>query len=337
MHTTSNRDSVLEAEMQLTKTHTLGAGTLVCALGIGYLMQFGFGLPGGNPATAEHEFKVTGIMPTSAASAPEMPNEGTTVPELPQAKVVLANVDVIPLETPSLPRDQVDGGIECDVTLTAEPGAGAMVALKLAAPCQGSERVTFHHSGLMFTEVTQPDGTLSLDVPALSQDAMFIAAFDNGEGAVAQTNVSSLPFYDRVAVQWKGDGGLQLHAREFAADYFTEGHIWRAAAGDIKRTAQGKGGFLTVLGNDSSPEALRAEIYSYPAGTTQNSGDIAMTVEAEVTAENCTRDVEAQSLELHEGGALRVRDLTLSMPDCDAVGDFLVLKNLVEDLTIAAN
>ena len=33
---------------------------------------------------------------------------------------------------------------------------------------------------------------------------------------------------------------------------------------------------------------------------------------------------------------LRVRDLSLSIPACDGVGDFLVLKNLVEDLKIAA-
>ncbi len=29
-----------------------------------------------------------------------------------------------------------------------------MVALALSAPCHGGERVTIHHNGLMFTEVT---------------------------------------------------------------------------------------------------------------------------------------------------------------------------------------
>ena len=189
----------------------------------------------------------------------------------------------------------------------------------------------------MFTEVTQPDGTLELVVPALSEKAMFIASFDNGDGVVTQVDVTSLPFYDRVVVQWKGNSGLQLHAREFDAAYFTEGHVWAASAGDITRTAQGLGGFLSSLGHDDSPEALKAEIYSYPAGTAQKNGQIAMTVEAEVTQVNCNKDVEAQTLELHEGSELRVRDLTLSMPECDTVGDFLVLKNLVEDLTIASN
>ncbi len=32
---------------------------------------------------------------------------------------------------------------------------------------------------------------------------------------------------------------------------------------------------------------------------------------------------------------METRDLILSVPDCDAVGDFLVLNNLVDDLKIA--
>ena len=29
-------------------------------------------------------------------------------------------------------------------------------------------------------------------------------------------------------------------------------------------------------------------------------------------------------------------DLTMTLPDCDAIGEFLVLKNMFEDLTLAA-
>jgi len=31
------------------------------------------------------------------------------------------------------------------------------------------------------------------------------------------------------------------------------------------------------------------------------------------------------------------KELTVDIPGCNAVGDFLMLKNIVEDLTIAAN
>lgn len=322
--------------MQRNKTYLLGVGTLFSALAIGYVMQFGFGLPrSATPAVAQ-DVTVTGITPTSSV-VPSMPADIALTSDLPQETIELAKLDTAAPDVGPLPQDDAGAGFACDVTLTASPAAGAMVSLVLNAPCQRDERVTFHHHGLMFTEVTGTDGTLSIDVPAMAETAMFIASFDNGEGAVAQANVTSVPFYDRIAVQWKGDSGLQLHAREFSAAYFADGHVWSASSGDIKRTAEGKGGFLTSLGHDNSPGALRAEVYSYPAGITQMSGQIAMTVEAEITAANCDKDVEAQTLELHEGGPLRVRDLSLSMPECDTVGDFLVLKNLVKDLTIAAN
>ena len=35
-------------------------------------------------------------------------------------------------------------------------------------------------------------------------------------------------------------------------------------------------------------------------------------------------------------GDVYITELTLAMPDCEAVGDILVLKNLLTDLTIAA-
>ena len=101
-------------------------------------------------------------------------------------------------------------------------------------------------------------------------------------------------------------------------------------------TARGESGFLTPLGDATTPDALRAEIYTFPSGSATRSGDVVLSVEAEITSGNCDQQVEAQTLEIRKDDQLRTRNLTLHMPGCDATGDFLVLKNLVEDLTIAA-
>jgi hypothetical protein len=79
-----------------------------------------------------------------------------------------------------------------------------------------------------------------------------------------------------------------------------------------------------------------AEVYSFPRAASSRNGQVTLSVETEVTAENCGRDVSAQSLELRNGDTLRTRDMVLSVPNCSAIGDFLVLNNLVEDLKIAA-
>ena len=130
---------------------------------------------------------------------------------------------------------------------------------------------------------------------------------------------------------------LGLHALEFGAGYRDEGHVWSERTGDVERAAQGDGGFLTRLGNSLVPGALVAEVYSFPTGGAKREGSVALSVEAEVTAGNCGTTVEAQMLDRRGSGRLGVNDLSLDMPACDsAVGDFLVLNNLVEDLKIAA-
>jgi hypothetical protein len=317
--------------------YSLAGATLCCALGIGYVMQYG--LPG---QAATGGVLVDDIMQTSSAAfMPKLPTDLDTM-GLPGGSVALAALeeDALPAALPPLLGDELttapQGGLDCTITMTAVPVAGAMVDLGLTAPCNVSERVTIHHHGMMFTEIVQPDGTLGLTVPALNENAVFIAAFPSGEGASAVALVNALSFYDRVVVQWKGEAGLQLHAREYGAAYFTPGHVWSAAAGDLGDTARGESGFLARLGREGAPDALLAEVYSFPAGTARRSGQVALSVEAEITGANCDTVVEAQTLELHDAGDLRVRDLQLSMPSCEAKGDFLVLKNLVEDLTIAS-
>jgi hypothetical protein len=59
-------------------------------------------------------------------------------------------------------------------------------------------------------------------------------------------------------------------------------------------------------------------------------------VEAAVTGATCGRDLTGKTL-MSERGSAFAADLTLAMPDCGGIGDFLVLKNLATDMKIAAN
>ncbi|WP_420014177.1 hypothetical protein [Tateyamaria sp.] len=214
---------------------------------------------------------------------------------------------------------------------------GAMVNLMLSAPCAANERLTIHHNGLMFTEATGADGMLDVVVPALTEQAVFIMAFSNGDGAVAQTVIDDLYGYDRVALQWRGQAGFQLHAREFGADYGATGHIWAGVEPDVAGMIGGQHGFLMQLGNRDVAQPLVAEVYTFPTSKTAQDGTIDLSVEAEVTTQNCGLEVEAQSIEMTENGNLKTQDLTLAVPGCDAVGSFLVLNNLVSDLKVASN
>lgn len=306
----------------LGKVVTVG-GTIACALGIGYFMQRDPVLPPAAKATA----------PAAKARAVAAPQADDTE-TLELRDIILTSAQ--PEErgqgsgmTQSAPSDPATPRLGCDVTVNAQPAPKAAVALSVDAPCFANQRLTVHHSGLMFTDSTDADGRLRVTVPALSEHSVFIVAFANGAADVASTQVRDLGDYDRVAVQWSGDSGFQIHAREFGADYGQAGHVWSGGM-------NGGEGYIVRLGDGAMQSPHAAEIYSYLRKDADRRGTIALTVEAEVTAANCGRDVSAQSLELSADTGLRTRDLVLAMPDCGAIGDFLVLNNLVDDLKIAA-
>ncbi|WP_371224758.1 hypothetical protein [Roseovarius sp. 2305UL8-3] len=344
--------------MQKKRLITAG-GTLMCALGIGYFMQSGqapsapqtavvtAGVTGGSaqPAPeamtkdiqkpADQSVDLGDVTLTSAAPAT---SDVPVVPELPTQPVVQAALDDTPAEQTDTPEAEAEAepDLACEYALTSKSEAAAMVRLTLSAPCMANERFTLHHNGMMISEVTDADGASELVVPALSENATFIVAFPNGEGAVANAQVTSLAYYDRAVLQWRGNGGMQIHALEFGADYGAEGHVSAKVARDQSVAALGQGGFITRHGASDLDEALVAEVYTFPTGVMKRDGDVALRVEAEVTAANCGRDVEAQSIQTGADGTLKTQDLVLAMPDCNAIGDFLVLNNLLNDLKIAA-
>jgi hypothetical protein len=63
---------------------------------------------------------------------------------------------------------------------------------------------------------------------------------------------------------------------------------------------------------------------------------VELAVEAEVTEATCGRDIAADTRILRDGTAAPPREVAIFMPDCSAVGDFLVLKTLFDGRKIAA-
>lgn len=276
------------------------------------------------------ELELTSITYTSASShRPHRPDAATDEDSLPENLVRTSATDG--------DGATLADSLGCVAKMSARPLAAAMVQLDIEAPCAPLARLTLHHNGMMITEQTGPGGSLTLTLPALSERAIFMAAFENGLMAMADAEVTSLDIYDRVVVQWKGPGQLQVHALEFGADYGDAGHVWAEAPRDMTQAARGQGGFVTVHGSAMSDQDLRAQVYTFPSGTAELTGEIGLSVETEITAASCDRQMEAQAMQISGGGPVNVIDLTIDMPDCEAQGDFLVLKNLFQDLKIARN
>ena len=325
--------------MSKTRLFATAAGTVGCALAIGFFMQLGQEVPGTQPRLAPEPVEETvlrpdsdtplalnGISLTSADSPVDLDIDLSAL-----ADSILKSAGQQAEPEIAAPADPVMPHLGCEVVASATNAALANVRLSVEAPCNRNERVTIHHTGMMFTRTTDSDGRLTATVPALSETAIFVVEFDNGKGAVATAEVPSLADYDRVVLQWTGNGGFQMHAREFGAEYGSQGHVWSGSG-----RASARGAVVTRLGDANTLSPSLAEIYTFPVANAPQSGTINLTIEAEVTQRNCGRDIAAQSIEMRQDRSLRTQDLVLSMPGCSAVGDFLVLNNLVDDLKIAA-
>ncbi len=310
----------------------ISAATAACALGIGFFMQ---------PSTSGP----TGSGGGSDQAGLQLPQEPALAKPISIEKITLTSANPGFSEADEIASlDRPVPVAACGVTASARPLPGALVALQITAPCRRSERITLHHQGMMITETLGPEGQLDLVIPALSSPATFIvepanltsaaeAEATTAVGSVVQVEVPDMAQVDRVVLQWSGNSGFEIHAREFGAQYGENGHVWHGA--DPVQEAAGQ---MVRLGDANQLVPRLAEIYSFqrdPSAPPAEAGLIEISVEAEITAINCGREIAAQSLRV-VAGRVQTRDLTLNMPDCTARGDFLVLNNLVENLKIAA-
>jgi hypothetical protein len=266
--------------------------------------------------------------PSPAAVVAPVTEPGTTIAALGPAD---------PAVTPPNAPAQTEGVLiapvaACDTTLDLMTEANAMIGITLLAPCHPNQRVVLRHAGLAVTAQTTSTGALFTAIPALEADATVELSFADGTDASGTIAVPDVATLRRFGVQWQADDAFQVHAFENAAAYGAPGHVSAANPHRPAVGMQATGGFLSLLGDAATENPLLAEVYTFP---TDPAAKPEVVVEAAVTDKTCARELLAETLS-SSGGSVFVTDLTLAMPECDAVGDYLVLKNLFLDLNMAS-
>jgi hypothetical protein len=211
------------------------------------------------------------------------------------------------------------------LALAARPGA--TIDMLLAGTCRPNERVVLRHAGLAVTYRTNEAGALFASIPAFQPDAAVSIRFAGGVRVDGTISVPDAQMFRRFGVQWLGPQAFQVNAFENGADYGQVGHVSVASP----RSPHPDGGFLTELGDASVELPMLAEIYTFP----KSGVPVSVLVEAAVTEATCGQDMLGD-LMMADRGALTLSDLSVTMPGCDATGDYLVLKNLVPDLKLAS-
>ena len=220
------------------------------------------------------------------------------------------------------PRAFSPFGIACGPAVRAEPLAGARVRIIVSAPCHGEESLAVAHGPLGIPARISKAGLASVVIPALAERAGFEIRIGSGdEKYKLSAEVPDFADFERVALLWKGNAPLRIHAIE------------KISGGMEFPTGASGGEMIRIEG----PDAKKAEIYSFPAKDIAGSGVVRLIVAADVNAETCGRDIEAVRLQKNEDGAIDPVAIVLQMPGCDRIGQTLMLKNILKDLKIASN
>jgi hypothetical protein len=75
--------------------------------------------------------------------------------------------------------------------------------------------------------------------------------------------IPDLADFDRVALSWRDDLGVELHVMEDGAGWMSEGHVHPSAPRDITAAANGLG-FMTTLGDPDLSNPMLAQVYTMP-------------------------------------------------------------------------
>ena len=333
------------------------AVTIILAGAIGHLMQYGLWPGGGgegfaaapsdavSPVVRPSGLGATDPLPGRAPvtvmsdALPRPPADALSPGTLASAVVGRHAVPDDAFHAPDRPdyRDLNAFGMPCEKALTASLVDGGFVALNLSATCNPNERVEIEHAGLRFAMRTSVLGELAVTVPAFMTEAEFSVIMADGSTASAALRVPEAATVSRVALQWLGDPTMSIHAFEFGANAGDPGHIYHDKQASTLGRAGHVGGDIVALGDPGVESPRLAEVYSLPAGAYSDDGLVRLQVESRVTAFTCGKDSVAEAVQSTQGGRPTVVAVRLAMPGCDAVGDILVLKNILRDLRVVSN
>lgn len=209
----------------------------------------------------------------------------------------------------------------CEAVMNVQAAARAMVDLVASLPCAPLRDVVIRHDMLQFSAITDLNGQVAVRVPALSVEANFTLLLDNVEHVSASVQMPTVRDYDRVVLQWRGRANLQLHAFEPGAAIGDLGHIWSASVPDTTGTR----GTVQRLGTMRAEIPYMAEVYTQPARQSGGADQPRLQIGIALTARNCGRGLAALTYRILRGAVPEQRNLSLILPDCEAVGTVVML------------
>lgn len=323
--------------------------TFLIAIGAGQFMQSS-GAPMPDAPPIVQAAMVPALAETPAVQPAEAVRAGEAVAALPSAPSPVNITEVKDHGAYLLPDEPMVAGIDvvsfepvtgeaaltpaarpayCDapeLRLTEQPNG--IVAVSFHAPCLTNTEVSINQLGAKFKVVTDFDGRYSGSMPALTQTPVVEVHLPEGQTVTARIILAETVNGERIALAWEGSKDLALNAFEYGAEFGGAGHVWAQSS---RLPGNSVGGYLVRLGDPDLTHAVMTDIYVAPAGMT----DVKFDIEALVTQATCNRDLSASILRVTGAETVLAETLTIAMPECDAVGDAIIMPLREQDLQLA--
>ena len=141
--------------------------------------------------------------------------------------------------------------------------------VSLTSPCRAGQELIWTYAGSEFSAKLDASGKLVLVVDCFAGASSPVELkLADGSQLSLPVNAADLDRVSKVALIWRGDVDLDLHAFEFAATVGEPGHVWSRAPASLdgvrersEKTPRGAGYLSTVLSSDTRHD--RIEIYTF--------------------------------------------------------------------------
>ncbi|TCP61064.1 hypothetical protein EV663_10610 [Rhodovulum bhavnagarense] len=214
-------------------------------------------------------------------------------------------------------------GLPCGPHLSAVTIANGDLNLSVAAPCRLHSRLNVKFGPVEFTAMTDHVGAWSATLPPLSEGGLTIA-FEDGAVLTHHVVARADDMQSVAALVSPADAGMRLVLHDPGTDEGGASHL------EAGTPPVGLGRFY-LLGAPELAGGRVTQVYAAPVGAPP----ARLSVEVEVTPANCGRDVAGFAALAAPDGTLRPHPISFAVPGCDALGEYLVLKNLAPSRTLA--
>lgn len=261
-----------------------------------------------------------------AAITPPFPKAALPSPEVPDTDILtLTRFNAAPVSSREVPDDIAEVvarqanisnfGTACGPSLSVSATSGAMLSVRLSAPCLPYDTVRLEHAGLAFTLPMPMTGELSFLLPALSEIGSLSVTLSDNTTLTASTPVPDAGGFARVALQWNGEDHGELIAK---APRQLDGQMFR-------------------IGQSLDESGAVLQVFSRRIDDLAASGVVRLSMRTRVTTANCDTGQTARVRRVVPHEPVSTYDLKLMGRGCKAVGQSLELKNILQDLKLAGN